>query len=190
MNALRVCVLLGGAAIAALGARMAAGCSSYDPNLPTYVSIPNYNYFVAPQGGAVVDMMVARCGTLDCHGALTRPLRIYGRDSLRLDASDNAGQLGSLTTSDEQQADFESVLSLEPEEMSRVVQGIDDPSQLLLLRKATGYAPGATPTGGLVHKGGTVLIVGDDGYSCLYIWLTNKDPNAQQPYCKNALQLN
>lgn len=84
---------------------------------------------------AVGDFMVGRCGSLDCHGAPGRNLRIYGCDGLRLDADastscDPRDLGGGPTTVPEYQATYRSILGLEPQLMSAVwssCQGAQSP---------------------------------------------------------------
>jgi hypothetical protein len=103
------------------------------------------------------------CGTLDCHGQVGRNLRLYGFDGLRLDAADVPG--GRPTTGDEIDADFQSVVGLEPEILNAVVaQNGERPERLTLVRKGRGTEH---------HKGGAVVKLGDAQDRCLLGWLAN-----------------
>ena len=115
------------------------------------------------------------CGTLDCHGQIGRNLRLYGFDGLRLSSADVPG--GQPTTSDETEADFHSVIGLEPELMAAVVaDGGAHPERLTLVRKGRGTEH---------HKGGALIKVGDAQDRCLLSWLANAvDPTA----CADALK--
>ncbi len=152
-----------------------------------------------PAGGVdgfkpVGRFLVHRCGSLDCHGEVGRNLRLYGEYGLRLDAGDVPS--GGLTTDDEYDADYQSVVSLEPEIMNQIVAEfanvtlsavIDDPSanpasQLTLFRK---------PTGIEAHKGGMLIFPGDpstgtpadDQAHCLTSWLASA---VDMTACQNA----
>jgi hypothetical protein len=121
---------------------------------PDYAS---YREFVDPY-------IQRRCGTLDCHGQPGRAYRIYGYGGFRLynlDASLVSGQ--DITREEEIVANYQAAISLEPEEMSRVIakQGAD-PNSLLLLRKPLRLER---------HKGGPSMAEDDPGYRCVVAWL-------------------
>ncbi len=67
------------------------------------------------------------------------------------------------TTDAEVLANYQAAISLEPEEMSRLIarQGID-PNRLLLLRKPLKLER---------HKGGPSMAEDDAGYKCVVAWL-------------------
>ena len=110
---------------------------------------------------AVSATLGVHCGSLDCHGSTTRNFRIYSENGLRLDASSVSGDGG--TTLDEHDANYASVLALEPELLDRVVadQG-RHPERLTLVRKARGSE---------AHEGDGQLPPGSDGDTCLTSWL-------------------
>ena len=112
---------------------------------------------------AVSPFMESGCGTIDCHGAPSRPLRVMGYDGLRLSPTDHPG--GTPTTALEVDASWRSVCGLEPELISEVTAGQLPPDQLLLLQK---------PRLETHHKGNAVIVAGDDGDTCLSTWLTGK----------------
>jgi hypothetical protein len=122
------------------------------------------------QFAPVAQFLVHRCGSLDCHGSPYRNLRLYGNEGLRLDPTARP-MVPSTTTPEEIDADYQSVVGLEPEAMSRVVNaGGADPTQLSLMRK---------PSGGENHKGWTLIAPGDSQWVCLTSWLSGKtDANA------------
>ena len=101
------------------------------------------------------------CGTVDCHGQPSRPLRIMGYYGLRLSPTDFPG--GNPTTVAEVDANWESVCGLQPELMTSVVMGQASPGTLLLLMK---------PLNETHHKGGAVILAGSDGETCLTSWLS------------------
>ncbi len=155
---------LGAAAIAAT----IAACSSFQSGALTEVVGPDYNQFkgALPDGGlttGVSNMLERRCGTLDCHGQVGRPLRLYGQFGLRFvdpDASNTPGMQG--TTETEHKANYQAVIGLQPEQMTEVAQGNAPPESLMLLRKPLQLER---------HEGGQVLVTGDVGYTCLTSWL-------------------
>src|SRR3954451_21046249 len=76
-----------------------------------------------------------RCGSLDCHGGLGRNMRIYSSNGLRLpnDAGLKPGQ--GDTTIDEITANYQSIMTLEPEVTNSVVVDGVDPLEMLILKK-------------------------------------------------------
>ncbi len=124
--------------------------------------------FAATLGG-VNPVFERRCGSFDCHGNPSQALRIYSQNGLRL--PNEAGILpgGAATTPDEVFANYRSILAVEPEETNAVVLG-GNPYSLLILKK-----PLLIET----HKGGTVMIKGDDTEKCITSWLSGSvDKNA------------
>ena len=103
-----------------------------------------------------------RCGTLDCHGQVGRPLRIYSGLGLRLpnDAGNTPGS--NATTPDEITANYRAVIGLEPEQMSRVEAGQIPVTDLLILAK---------PLMLEAHKGGPAIASGDSAETCITSWL-------------------
>ncbi|AKT42080.1 hypothetical protein [Chondromyces crocatus] len=124
----------------------------------------------------VSDALEYRCATLDCHGKPERNLRLYGSSGLRL-APD--GATGSGTTTDaEYAANYDSVVGLEPEILSRVVEeGGWLPDRLTLVRKGRGTE---------YHKGNAVLVPGDDADRCLTSWLASAVDEAA---CERAKEM-
>jgi hypothetical protein len=105
-----------------------------------------------------------RCGTLDCHGQPGRAYRVYGTTGFRLVTADAGLVTGQQpTTDDERLANFQAIVGLEPEEMSRLVatQGAD-PNKLIFLRKPLKLER---------HKGGPAMAEEDSGYKCVVAWL-------------------
>lgn len=123
----------------------------------------------------VAQLLVHRCGTLDCHGTKYRNLKIYGNTGLRLSPNDHP-TAKTPTTADESQADFDSVVGLEPEILSEVVRdGGASPERLTFVRKARGQEE---------HKGGALVQVGDDQDVCITSWLAG---HVDVAACTNAL---
>jgi len=125
----------------------------------------------------VIGFVAHTCGTLDCHGEIGRPFRLFSRDGLRL--VDEAGDIpgGSPTTEAEILADYTSAISVQPELTSKVFYGLEDPHVLLLLRKPLGLER---------HKGGTVISGGSNGDLCLSSWLTDGTGPLNQNACDQA----
>lgn len=141
-------------------------CNSPDPTLITEIDAPDFNQFKgvgAASGQAPVSRLLEkRCGTLDCHGQIGRPLRIYGQFGLRF-VDDGGNQPGvGATTDTEYLANYQSIIGLQPETMSLVVDGNAPPEALMLIRKPEQLER---------HKGGAVIVAGDDAYQCLSSWL-------------------
>ena len=131
----------------------------------------------------VGDYLIKRCGTLDCHGQIGRNLRMWGQEGMRLlpDGESNPVIGGGVTTSDEYEATYRSLVGLEPAVMSEVVQShADHPELLTFVRKAIGIES---------HKGGHLITPGDDQYKCIVSWLASNPPasTTDQMACQNAL---
>jgi hypothetical protein len=110
----------------------------------------------------VADLLERRCGTLDCHGSAYRNLRVCGSLGLRLAPGDRPMSKGQ-TTQEEYDADFASIVGLEPEIMSEVVtSGGASPDRLTFVRKARGTEH---------HKGGSLMNAGDPEDECITSWL-------------------
>jgi hypothetical protein len=117
--------------------------------------------------GPVANFLDHRCGSLDCHGNTARNLVIWGCEGLRLEAYDAPicarAQGGSATTPAEHQATYRSLVGLEPTVMSAVVASHGaDPDLLTFVRKARGEE---------AHKGGALIMPGDDQDVCITSWL-------------------
>lgn len=107
--------------------------------------------------GKVVEVLDYGCGNLACHGTPFRNLRLYGDQGRRLDANDVP--CGAPTTPAEIEFDYRSIVGLEPEIMSAVVESHGaDPERLTLVRKARGTEN---------HKGGVVFHDSTDPKACL-----------------------
>jgi hypothetical protein len=139
-------------------------CSTPSPSAMTVESVPDRASF-----DVVDDLLVKRCGTLDCHGAVGRNLRIYGSIGLRLDPSDHPVSKGQ-TTMYEHDESYASVVGLEPEIMSTVVaEGGAAPERLMFIRKARGTEH---------HKGGTLWDAGTPQDECVTSWLAGHTDTA------------
>jgi hypothetical protein len=147
--------------VAVLGCSTPPSDARFEATAPDRASFP-----------PVADLLVHRCGTLDCHGTVARNLRLYGSAGLRL-----TGQPSSQpsTTEDEYSADFTSIVGLEPEVMSEVVRERGaDPERLTFYRKARGLE---------AHKGGTLVQTGDQQDVCITSWLAGHTDTVT---CKTA----
>jgi hypothetical protein len=143
--------------------------------------------------GKVAETLDYACGNLACHGSPLRNLRLYGDQGRRLDPKDVP--CGKPTTAAEQEADYRSLVALEPELTSAVVDGGGvDPERLTLVRKARGVEK---HTGGSVFRDSTDAAACVDGCKddpvcsaacygdrCLVSWLGG---DVDVPACGNAL---
>jgi hypothetical protein len=110
----------------------------------------------------VQGFLATKCGSLDCHGAIGRPFRVFSQYGLR--QVDDAGDIpgGAPTSDSEIYANYASAIGVQPELTSKVFYGLVDPHALLLLRKPLNLER---------HKGGQVLQGSDNGDICLSTWL-------------------
>jgi hypothetical protein len=124
---------------------------------------PSVAHLAAPSRSAfdpVADAMQLHCGTLDCHGEIGRNMRLYGQYGLRLNPKDDP--LNEPTSDAEYTATYWSIVGLEPEAMSLVVQHQASPATLTMVRKPTGIED---------HKGGILIQSGDPLDHCMLGWL-------------------
>lgn len=141
---------------------MTTSCASTpDNNRVTEVIVPDFDTYVAK----VDAYLTRRCGSLDCHGQPGRAYRIYSREGFRLYNTQDGGLVSGQqpTQPEEQRANFQALVSLEPEEMTRLMatQGAE-PNKLLFLRKPLKIER---------HKGGPAMAEDDPGYLCVVSWL-------------------
>lgn len=125
------------------------------PDAQSQLSVPSRSVFPP-----VADALELHCGTLDCHGQVGRNMRLYGQFGLRLNPADNP--LAQPTSDAEYDASYASIVGLEPEAMSRVVQQQAPPETLALIRKPLGIEK---------HKGGRLAFDGDPLDRCMIGWL-------------------
>lgn len=107
--------------------------------------------------------MEQSCGTLDCHGQPSRPMRIYGYRGMRLSTADTPVKNDRPTTPEEVHANYDSVCGLEPEALSLVVQHELSAEELLVVKKSRGE---------IHHKGYEVVTAGSPADVCLVSWLS------------------
>ncbi len=148
---------------------------------------------------AVSPLLEQRCGSLDCHGNMARPLRVFGARGLRVvDVNTDAakqlfdpslarqqgtypGSGGKATTDEERRQTWHAVCGLQPELMNDVVTGPGDPEKLLLLSKPLHLER---------HKGDKVFEKGSQDYDCIVSWLKSSQPGGavDQASCSDALK--
>lgn len=115
----------------------------------------------------------AHCGSLDCHGRVEQNMRLYAKFGLRLDDNDTPD--GRDTSLDEHDANYQSVVALEPEILAAVWHaGGARAERLTLVRKARGTE---------AHKGKTVFAIGSAGDLCLLSWLSGV---VDEPACQEV----
>jgi len=153
--------------------------------------------FAADDGGSLepdypiyrteVDLILQQqCGTLDCHGQPGRAYRLYASRGLRV-FNPEAGLRSGLseTTEDEIRYNFQSLITVQPEEMRRVVaRNGANPDVLVFLSK---------PLGNERHKGGRVIAAGGPTHNCIKAWLETPRGGTLRPDkakdCKTAREL-
>lgn len=125
---------------------------------------------------AVADLLVHRCGSLDCHGVAARNMRLFGHEGLRLAPTDRPSSKGTTTTAEYDES-YASVIYLEPELMSAVVAAAGaSPERLTLVRKARGLEH---------HKGGALFRAGSPEDVCVTSWLAG---HTETTTCAEALK--
>lgn len=121
---------------------------------------------VAPRGEAfrpVAQVVVDRCGSLDCHGSRYRNMRLVGFGSSRLDPAHRPD--APETTVAEVELVYEAIVALEPDVIRQVVaEGGSTPERLTFVRKGRGAE---------AHKGGQRIVPGDPADVCIRSWLAS-----------------
>jgi hypothetical protein len=151
------------AALLALAA-LATACNGPTSTDRHVVNLPDPSTF-AP----VADMLGGHCGSLDCHGSISRAFRVYTVNGLRLDPKDYSGGLNpvtgdiSTTTDAEKIATYYSFVGIEPELTAQVIrEGGAHPERLTVIRKARGAEN---------HKGGAAIHRNGTADTCFTSWL-------------------
>jgi hypothetical protein len=161
LRSIHVAVALSVVGCASALIAISACASPPDSEALTYVIVPDFDIYIA----SVDAYLTRRCGSLDCHGQPGRAYRIYSREGLRLEQIQDGSLVSGQqpTQPEERRANFEALVSVEPEEMSRLMgrQG-DNPNELLFLRKPLKLER---------HKGGPAMAEDDPGYRCVVAWL-------------------
>jgi hypothetical protein len=120
---------------------------------------------VAPSGETfrpVAQVLVDRCGTLDCHGSKYRNMRLFGYGSGRVVPEHRPD--APETTDDEVARNYDAVVALEPDLVRLVIaEGGSAPERLTFVRKGRGAE---------AHKGGAPITEGDPADRCIRSWLT------------------
>lgn len=155
-------LLAGAAAICAASLASCSGPSGSDTVSFMFPDSMQFTSLVSPA-------LEIRCGTLDCHGSAYRNLRFYGKYGSRLSSKDATGLQD--TTPDELQRNYDSLVSLEPENLASIFakhgQGFD---KWMVVLKGTNA---------VFHKGAQRMTKGDATYNCLLSWVTGAaDMNA------------
>jgi hypothetical protein len=127
---------------------------------------------------SVSPYMERRCGTLDCHGGIARPMRLFGKLGLRHPDETNVPG-GKATTKVELDANYTSVCGIEPEKMSDTVANLGNSAdELLMIRKARGLEK---------HKGGKVVNESDHADNCMLGWLRGDKAATVSDACAAAI---
>jgi hypothetical protein len=132
---------------------------------------------VAPRGPEfrpVAQVLVDRCGSLDCHGSKYRNMRLFGFGSFRV--NDTHRPDSPDTTQEETDRDYDAVVALEPDLFRQVIaEGGRGRDRLTFVRKGRGIE---------AHKGGARIASGDDADLCIGSWL---DGAVDAERCKSAV---
>lgn len=168
------------AAVTALALSLGFGCAARpDPAERPPLALPDQAQFTQPKG--VNDFLVQRCAGLDCHGQIGRPLRLYSPNGLRFEDGPGGARNTGAMSDKEKIENYISVVGLEPEGISEVVASGGEFTDLLLFKKPLGI-----DGGGVRHKGGTVIRVGDDGWRCFTSWASGAE-NFDAKACEDAV---
>ena len=153
--------------VTATCAMFGSSACSVDSTKISDLSLPDRDQFTK----TVSPFMEQRCGALDCHGQIGRPLRLYSTNGLRMQDSptDKTKRDTRPTQPEELLANYFSVVGLEPEDISNGNQSMGDYNDFLLLKKPLGIEGG-----GVRHKGGPVLRSTDPGFDCLVTWIAGQ----------------
>ena len=162
VGSLRGALLLSAGSVAIAAATTLSCASTPDTSRVTDVITPDFDTYVQ----YVDAYLTRRCGSLDCHGQPGRAYRVYSREGYRLYTIQDGGLVSGQqpTQPEEQRANFQALISIEPEEMTRLMarQG-ENPNLLLFLRKPLKLER---------HKGGPAMAEDDPGYRCVVAWLS------------------
>lgn len=158
------------------------GCSGGEYDQKTY-QCPSRTASTQEEvwGELVSPLLERRCGTLDCHGSPTRPMRIYGQLGLRHPAEQNIS--GGTETTDLELADnYASVCGVDPEPMDQAARDRGNSAEkLLIVNKARGTE---------AHKGGKVVNDNDPADQCILGWIRRASyPQLQSTCCAALAQL-
>lgn len=168
-SALRAALVLtvAGGVTASFVATNTSCASSPDKDALTFAIVPDFDTYVTN----VDSYLTRRCGTLDCHGQPGRAYRIYSSRGFRLPSLLDGGLVSGEQATDpqERRANFQALVGIEPEEMSRFMalnapppDDVEAPKKLLFIRKALKLER---------HKGGAAMAEDDPGYKCVVAWL-------------------
>lgn len=166
-----------------LTAIAAAGCALACTETPADQTITVDAPFSSEASfGPVSNFLDHRCGSLDCHGSLSRNFIIWGCEGLRVEPYDvpicSRAQGGRSTTTQEHQNTYNSLVALEPTVMSTVIASHgQNPDLLTFVRKARGED---------AHKGGTLVMPGDNQDVCITSWLAGATDTIA---CANAIMV-
>ena len=168
---------IAGAILAVVVLGIAQACAGFERK--ELAGMPDREQFVADEGGVSL-FLEKRCGALDCHGQVGRPMKIYSKDGLRLRAADGGGRDTRDTTRAERFANYDAVIGLEPDAVADCLRTNGEYQDFQLLLK-----PLDDRGAGVKHKGGPVLsrTNSDPGWACLYGWLSGRYEAAR---CKEA----
>lgn len=108
-------------------------------------------------------LLVARCGSIDCHGSVYRNYRIFGYGGARLDPTHRPDAPD--TTNEELSLDYDATVGVEPERTRAVAKGSEPPERMTLVRKARNSEE---------HVGGERLPKGSAGDKCLVGFLRDE----------------
>lgn len=153
---------------------LSAGCQEF-PSEQSFACAP-FDEFQP-----VSAVMERRCATLDCHGQLARPLRLYSaRGMRRIVLEEEVNDPTNVTagrglTNEELYDNWRSVCGVEPEVMDAIQRGEAQATDHLMMRKSLGIER---------HKGDILFIKGDEGSKCLSGWL---EGNLEPAFCDLAI---
>ncbi len=150
---------------------LVVACSIEQGDERVAADLPDRAVYAQPNGPG--QLLVLRCGSLDCHGSSYRNYRLYGYGSARLEPGRRPDYAD--TTTAELEAGYDATVAIEPDRTRAIAVGAEPVVAATLVRKARG---------GDNHLGGFRLVEGEAADRCLVGWLTRRPDDAA---CTTAL---
>lgn len=152
---------------------VAIGCTVREGPGRLAADTPDRGAFVVPG-----KLLVARCGSLDCHGSTYRNYRLFGYGGARLDPSHRPDTPD--TTDAELALDYDATVGIEPDLTRAIAEGRSVPESSTLVRKARGSE---------AHEARARWVAGSPVDACVVGWLTRSPDDAACAAALDELQV-